>query len=153
MYSKSYAETKHFFYDSHSLVLEFKKYLSQMIGPFSPLVRAAGDKTRDAGRTLLWLHSSLLRGHPCPDGHQSWPSGRAWELRRPRPGTGGELCWVTPWSWAAQTALMAPIPQGRLCPARSRSFPPSQEAAACRTSPDQHGEALEGLTGSLRPGH
>lgn len=31
MYSKSYAETKHFFYDSHSLVLEFKKYLSQMI--------------------------------------------------------------------------------------------------------------------------
>ena len=37
-------------------------------------------------------------GAPCPDGHQSWPSGRAWELRRPRPGSGGELCWVTRWS-------------------------------------------------------
>lgn len=48
------------------------------------------------------------------------------------------------------SALMTPSPQSRLCPARSRSFLPSQEGAACRSSPDQRGEVLEGLTGSLR---
>ena len=50
-----------------------------------------------------------------------------------------------PWSRAAQTALMTPSPQGRLCPARSWSSPPSQEDGACR-GPGQRGEAPEGLS-------
>lgn len=43
-----------------------------------------------------------------------------------------------------------PQPPEPFVPPRSRSFLPSQEGAACRSSPDQRREAPEGLTGSLR---